>query len=118
MERDYTDRLMLGCGSLIRALRERRGVTQRELGLRLGLSRSRITRLESGDGHMSLLLLVRIAHALDGSLLDILPPESVEVNGTSPEDLCRILARLHAQTDHIVRQLCGMFPSNHGNHRE
>lgn len=52
----------------IRALREKKGLSQRELAERIGTTQSAIARLEGGNVSPSLPTLDRIAHALDAEL--------------------------------------------------
>lgn len=52
----------------IRALREERGISQRELAERVGTTQSAIARLEAGNVSPSLPTLDRIAEALDAEL--------------------------------------------------
>ena len=51
-------------GQALRAFREGRGVSQAELGRRLGMSHATVSRLESGSRRPSRVMALRIAHAL------------------------------------------------------
>ena len=62
---------------LTRALRNRRKLTQEELGQKLGSSQSRVAKMEAGDSSVSIDLLVR-------ALLSM---------GSQIEELSRILRR-------------------------
>ncbi|MEU7830992.1 XRE family transcriptional regulator [Nonomuraea sp. NPDC049129] len=55
-------------GSRVATARERGGFTQRELGDRLGLHRSAITRIELGQRHLDALELAQLADALGRSV--------------------------------------------------
>jgi transcriptional regulator with XRE-family HTH domain len=59
-------------GLLIKRVRENLGMTQKELGVAVGLSQMRISQIERGSGTSSVLIF-RIARALRRS------PESFEV---------------------------------------
>jgi len=49
-------------------LRHEKGFTQKELGIRAGMSQPRIAEIERGDGNPELKTLIRIARALDVDL--------------------------------------------------
>ena len=83
--------LYTALGALIRARREREGMTQSELARRVGMTRTSITNIESGRQKVQLHTLYDVAKALNVSPEDLLPfpgtvaPEAVE--GHLPEDL-------------------------------
>lgn len=60
-ERDKT----LGMGEEIRRVRQSRGMTQQELADKAGMARTSITNIEAGRQKISLVLLERLAHALN-----------------------------------------------------
>ena len=69
------ERLYSAFGELVLAHRRRLdGVTQAELGRRIGLSRTSVTNIEQGRHHVSLAQFVRIAMALEVSPEALLPP--------------------------------------------
>jgi len=57
-------RIVARIGAAIRRERRRQGLTQKELGIRTGLRRATISRLESGAPAVQLLTLVEIMSAL------------------------------------------------------
>lgn len=57
----------------LRALREKRGLSQRELAERVGTTQSAIARLESGQISPSLPTLDRVAAALDADVVVTFP---------------------------------------------
>ncbi len=59
-------------GSSIRASRERQGLSQNQLALMIGSSKSHIWRIETGRVGVGLDDLVRIADALDTKVRDLL----------------------------------------------
>ena len=73
---DSTDRLYVAFGELIVAHRRRwkGGMTQAELGRRIGLSRTSVTNIEQGRHRVSLDKFLRIAAALEVSPEALLPP--------------------------------------------
>lgn len=88
-------------GKQLQRLRTRRGLTQEQLAVTAGLSRTFLTRLELGQHDPSLSTLVRLAKALKVSVMELLG-ESVsasvwwqvgEVRFTTRED-----AEEHART--------------------
>ena len=66
----------------IRALREKKGLSQRELAERIGTTQSAIARLEGGNVSPSLPTLDRIAHALDAELT-VMFTDNDQLLGTS-----------------------------------
>jgi UDP-N-acetylglucosamine 1-carboxyvinyltransferase len=58
-------------GSLIARLREDRGLTQSELGKKIGTTQSVVARIETGDQNLSTKTLVKISKALDREIMTI-----------------------------------------------
>lgn len=52
-------------GSRIRELRGEQGISQRQLALMTGISRSYLWKIETGAADVGVDVLIRIAHALD-----------------------------------------------------
>ena len=70
-----TERLYATFGALVTAHRQRlEGMTQAELGRRIGLSRTSVTNIEQGRHHVSLHQFLRIARALEVGPEALLPP--------------------------------------------
>lgn len=70
-----TDKLYAAFGKLVVAHRQRlEGMTQAELGRRIGLSRTSVTNIEHGRHHVSLAQFIRIAMVLEVSPEALLPP--------------------------------------------
>ena len=88
-----TERLYAEFGALVVAHRQRlEGMTQAELGRRIGLSRTSVTNIEQGRHHVSLHQLLRIAAVLEvapGALLPTMPRERVvsRMADILPEDV-------------------------------
>lgn len=59
-------------GYRIRQLREDKNVSQRQLALMTGTSRSYLWKLESGRADVGIDVLCRIAHALDVKVRDLI----------------------------------------------
>lgn len=62
-------------GRRVRDLRERRGMTRKLLAREADVSERHLGQLESGNGNISVVLLRRIANALNVSLAEVLAPE-------------------------------------------
>jgi len=71
---------ILKLGEKLRALRQRDGLTVRQLGERLGVDHSHITKIERGENIPSLPLALKIAD-LFGVSLDQLARDEIELNG-------------------------------------
>ena len=69
-----TDSLYARLGDLVRLHRKRIGVTQAEVGKRIGLSRTSITNIEKGRQKILLHQLYDIATALQTTPESLLPP--------------------------------------------
>ena len=65
-------------GQRVRALRARRGMTRKGLATNSGVSERFLAQVESGTGNASILIVRRLAHALD------VPPESLVLEGPKP----------------------------------
>lgn len=59
-------------GSQIRTMRKLKGLTQKELGAKIGVSESQVNRYESGNLNMSVETLYKIADSMDLDLSIIL----------------------------------------------
>lgn len=59
-------------GSRIRSTRSARGVSQRQLALMTGTSRSYLWKIETGAADVGIDVLIRIAHALDVRVRDLI----------------------------------------------
>ena len=62
----------LSLGSRIVAERTRRGITQRQLALMTGTSRSYLRKIEIGAADVGIDVLIRIARALDMPVRDLI----------------------------------------------
>ena len=59
-------------GARVRACRERRGVSQRQLALMTGTSRSYLWKIEAGTADVGIDVLLRLARALDTPVRDLI----------------------------------------------
>jgi transcriptional regulator with XRE-family HTH domain len=84
-------------GSRVRALRERRNVTQEELARRVDLSRTSITNIEQGRQRVLLHQIFDIATALDAAPGDLLP-KSAAAEPPLRDDVAKIVESLKGET--------------------
>jgi XRE family transcriptional regulator, aerobic/anaerobic benzoate catabolism transcriptional regulator len=73
-ERDFLQSL----GKRVRQMRTRRGMTRKAAALAADVSERHLAQLEAGEGNVSIVLLRRIAAALNVSLVDLFSPEADE----------------------------------------
>jgi XRE family aerobic/anaerobic benzoate catabolism transcriptional regulator len=69
---------LLSLGKRVRELRDRRGMTRKMTAREAELSERHLAQLESGEGNISVILLRRIATALNVSLVELFMPEVEE----------------------------------------
>ncbi|MEZ5477752.1 MAG: helix-turn-helix domain-containing protein [Thiolinea sp.] len=62
---------LLALGERVRALRSRQGMSRKALSLATGVSERHLANLEYGEGNASILVLLQVAKALDGSLAEL-----------------------------------------------
>lgn len=79
-------------GKRVREVRNRRGMTRRVTARDADVSERHLAQIESGEGNVSIVLLRRIAKALNMSLVELFAPEAHE----SAEKISRFLERLPA----------------------
>lgn len=84
-------------GSRVRALRERKNVTQEELGRRIDLSRTSIVNIEKGRQRVLLHQVVEIADALDAKPAELLPKASAEKALELRDDVALLIESLEAE---------------------
>lgn len=65
-----------GLGRRVRELRDRRGMTRKLVAREASVSERHLAHLEGGDGNVSIVLLRRIAQALNVSLVELLSSEA------------------------------------------
>jgi HTH-type transcriptional regulator/antitoxin HipB len=98
---DYPLRLVSQLRAHLQALRKQRGLTQSQLGQRLGLSQVRIAEIEANPGVVSIEQLARILSALGSTLvLRDLAAESPHLQAARPRstaELSRAPRRAGAQ---------------------
>jgi XRE family aerobic/anaerobic benzoate catabolism transcriptional regulator len=72
------DAFLLFVGSRVRELRNRRGMTRKMVAQEAEVSERHLAQLESGEGNISIVLLRRIAAALNISLAELFAPDVEE----------------------------------------
>jgi len=69
---------LLALGTRVRQVRNRRGLTRKATARDAHVSERHLAQLETGEGNVSIVLLRRIAAALDVSLAELFAPETEE----------------------------------------
>jgi len=93
--RDPEHELLRALGERVRDARARRGMTRKGLAHDSGVSERYLAQLESGQGNISVLLLLRIARALNLPLADLLREDAEQSGELTLID--QLLQRLPAQ---------------------
>ena len=83
LDRDATP-LVSEVGRALRKARKQRGLSQREFAQQLGISKSRLARLESDAGPQSLEMVCQVLMA-SGFRLKVIDPEAIETEVIDPE---------------------------------
>jgi XRE family aerobic/anaerobic benzoate catabolism transcriptional regulator len=78
LARDSDGDFLLSLGSRVRELRNRRGMTRKMVSREADVSERHLAQLEAGEGNVSVMLLQRIASALNVSLVELFAPEAEE----------------------------------------
>jgi XRE family aerobic/anaerobic benzoate catabolism transcriptional regulator len=95
-------------GTRVRELRNRRGMTRKMVAQEANVSERHLAQLESGEGNISIVLLRRIAGALNVSLAELFAP-SVE-EPAEKQTIRRVLERLPAhRLEEVVFRLLREF---------
>lgn len=79
LEPPREDKFLAFLGKRVREARSRRGMTRKMVAREADVSERHLAQVESGEGNISILLLQRIATALNTSLVDLFAPESEDV---------------------------------------
>lgn len=96
-------------GARIRHLRTQKGWSQRALARRLGLSYSRLSRIEHGRATPSLPLMLGIAEALETRVEELFGPAPSDALARDIERLAGLASSLEQELlVHILRQLAGL----------
>lgn len=98
-------------GNRVRRARERLGLSRRGLALRSGVSERYLAQLESGQGNISVLLLRRVAHAVETVLPDLL-----DERPDRPLELTLLARYLQQLTPRKLAQAKSMLMSAFGEH--
>jgi XRE family aerobic/anaerobic benzoate catabolism transcriptional regulator len=75
---DQEDAFLAFLGTRVREIRNRRGMTRKIVAREADVSERHLAQLEAGEGNVSIVLLRRIAAALNVSLVDLFAPEAEE----------------------------------------
>ena len=101
---------LLFLGKRVRQLRNRRGMTRKMVAEEADVSERHLAQLEAGEGNVSIVLLRRIAGALDVSLAELFAPEVEEP--AEKQMIQRFLERLpnHRLEDVVFRLMRDFSP--------
>src|ERR1700730_10587261 len=69
---------LLALGTRVRQVRNRRGLTRKATAREADVSERHLAHLETGEGNVSIILLRRLAGALEVSLVELFAPEGEE----------------------------------------
>ena len=69
-------------GKRVKALRERKGISQVQLAKIIGVNNSLISKLESGETNSSIPVIQKIASALGVSIVKLLEDDELDPTGT------------------------------------
>ena len=101
-------RLLKSLASRIRELRNRRGLTRKQVSQRSDVSERHLAQLEAGEGNISVVLLQRIADALHVSIVDFFAPQTEEPG--KKRTIQRFLERLpQSRLEDVVYRLIRDF---------
>ena len=75
-------------------LRRAKRMSQADLAVAVGTTRSQINRLEHGERRLSLDWMTRIARVLDVKLSELLPPDGPVASASPEEEILHIVSRL------------------------
>src|SRR5690606_10668 len=68
-------------GGLVRVVREKAGLSQGDLGKKMGVKKAQVSRLEKSRGNISLSTLIRLLNALQTEAwLQIILPENISIS--------------------------------------
>lgn len=105
--RESDEEFLAGVGRAVRARREQRGMTRRDLSLAADVSERYLAQLETGEGNASIVLLRRVAVALGTRIIDLL-----DVSDLAPERqaINRLIGSLPKQRlEQVLRSLSAQF---------
>ncbi len=99
---------LLGFGKRVRELRNRRGMTRKQVAQGAGVSERHLAQLEAGEGNVSIVLLRRITFALHVSLVELFAPDAED--SSDKRLIKRFLDRLPAhRVEDVVFRLMRDF---------
>ena len=99
---------LLFLGKRVRQLRNLRGITRKTVAQESDVSERHLAQLEAGEGNVSIVLLRRIAAALNASLAELFAPEAEEP--TEKQVIRRFLELLpNHRLEHVVFRLMRDF---------
>ena len=104
------EKFLLAFGKRVREIRSRRGMTRKMVAAEAGVSERHLAQLEAGEGNVSIVLLRRIAFALNVPLVEFFASDSGDpaakrlihrfLEQLPPQRLEEVLSRLMRDFDH------------------
>jgi len=101
---DDLEAYIAAIGKRVRGARARRGMTRKDLSMHSQISQRYLSQVELGEANISVILLSRIAKALNLDIHELLPPFPLREHG-SPDQLERLLHRLSPEQLEEASQL-------------
>lgn len=106
------EKITIEIGKRLYALREEKGLTQEQLAVMAGLQSNSIYRYEAGERKMSLVIAIRIAKALQVSILRLVPEEYIvqESKTLDPDNVLEVFYQLDIEDQKaIMRQMLALL---------
>src|ERR1700732_4750684 len=101
---------LLFLGARVREIRNRRGMSRKMVAHESDVSERHLAQLETGEGNVSIVLLRRIAMALNVSLVELFAPEAEAEDPVEKRVIQRFLERLPAhRLEEVVQRLTRDF---------
>jgi len=114
--RQATDNRLIIISESLQSIRKRRGLTQKELGEKIGMTRESVASYEAGRSHLTVTTLLDMASALRVSVNDILGLERKTMEITVTRRWAKRMEIIEGLPDsvkkHILRALDDVIKAN------
>jgi len=114
--RQVPDIRLVSIGKCLQSIRKRRGVTQKELGEKIGLTREAIASYEAGRSHLIDITLIDLAAALRVSVNEILGQERKSAEAPTSRRWAKRMAMIESLSEpvkkYILRTLDDLIKAN------
>lgn len=115
-QRKTQENLLAVIGKRLQSIRKRRGLTQKELGEKIGLTREAIASYESGRSHLMIITLIDMAAAMRVTVNEILGLEHQTMEITIPRRWAKRMDIIESLPEsikkHILRTLDDVIKAN------